>query len=298
MGVAAGLLECIAAGEGPAALILAQADAVVALGAVVAKALFGTTLPVLVVGQRRYDQMASGGAVHISAAVNRFKIANPSTQSMIARIRPTPAPGLVLAPPTGGEGSADPPEIELSESDRATLAGEQGEAAKQALEIVVAMARITGATRLLGVRSARLHAPRFVGPAGLKFAQHFAGLGGKFAVPTTMGASSEASAALGEVYTSMGATSDDTSVPAELPGQKVGDDSPASDYPELLDVAIALTARAPDVPLQSWPRKQQEQEKEALAPTLPSALADGACCEDKVCVCSATATIQAVDITV
>src|SRR5262245_9738407 len=47
------LAECVRAGTAPAAIVLAQPDPIIALGAVVARELYGRALPVLVVTDHR-----------------------------------------------------------------------------------------------------------------------------------------------------------------------------------------------------------------------------------------------------
>lgn len=46
------LAECLRAGTAPAAIVLAEADPILALGAIVARELYGRTIPVVVSGAR------------------------------------------------------------------------------------------------------------------------------------------------------------------------------------------------------------------------------------------------------
>lgn len=258
-----GVLECIASGKGPAAIVLAEEDPIIALGALVGQMVFGQSLPVVVAGHRRFDQLANGGAIHISAAASRFKVVNPS-QSMIARLRPP-----------------EEMEVELTDADRAMLDGTAGKAVKEAMSVVVAMAKLYGARRLIDVNNAHIDACIYVGPASLRFAEYFASLGGRFAVPTTLNSISvdarrwselgiddtfgtEASK-LAEAYIAMGAQEDSmTCAPYLLPSpptagqQIVWAESNAvvyansvlgartQKYPDMLDVVVALTGRAPE----------------------------------------------------
>ncbi|BEJ14404.1 hypothetical protein CspHIS471_0401710 [Cutaneotrichosporon sp. HIS471] len=141
------------------------------------------------------------------------------------------------------------------------------------------MARMYGATSLTSVTRAHIDAVIYVGPATLAFAEHFARLGAQFAVPTTINAisaprewkalgvpPSEAGPALAlpAAYESLGADgSSRTCAPYFLPsppvvGESVGwAESNAVvfansvlgartlKYPDMLDVAVALTGRAP-----------------------------------------------------
>ncbi len=59
------LAEAIRAGTAPAAIVLAEADPIIALGAIIALELFGTRVPVLVVAEGAFQ---SGEAIHVVAA--------------------------------------------------------------------------------------------------------------------------------------------------------------------------------------------------------------------------------------
>ena len=61
--------------------------------------------------------------------------------------------------------------VELTESDRAFLRGERGEAAALAMRIVVEMAGVSGAERLIDVASAHVDGCLYHGRAGLEFAE-------------------------------------------------------------------------------------------------------------------------------
>jgi predicted aconitase len=147
------------------------------------------------------------------------------------------------------------------------------------MELVVAMARMYGAPTLTSVTRVHIDAVIYIGPATLAFARHFAALGARFAVPTTLNAVSaprewealgvppaeaEPALALPEAYESLGADgSSRTCAPYFLPsppavGESVGwAESNAViyansvlgartlKYPDMLDVAVALTGRAP-----------------------------------------------------
>ncbi|HET9248942.1 MAG TPA: aconitase X catalytic domain-containing protein [Actinomycetota bacterium] len=76
--------------------------------------------------------------------------------------------------------------VELAESDRAFLRGERGEAAALAMRIVVEMAGISGAERLIDVASAHVDGCLYHGRAGLEFAERLVAGGARVAVPTTL----------------------------------------------------------------------------------------------------------------
>jgi predicted aconitase len=76
--------------------------------------------------------------------------------------------------------------VELSESDRSLLRGERGEAAALAMRIVVEMAGVSGAGRLIDVASAHVDGCLYHGIAGLEFAERLVAGGARVAVPTTL----------------------------------------------------------------------------------------------------------------
>ena len=61
------LAEAIRAGTAPAAIILREADGIIALGAIVARELYGAAPPVVVLSAARYSQVEDGATVEIDA---------------------------------------------------------------------------------------------------------------------------------------------------------------------------------------------------------------------------------------
>jgi predicted aconitase len=76
--------------------------------------------------------------------------------------------------------------LELTETDRALLAGREGDAAALAMRIVVEMAGVTGAPRLIDVVSAHVDGCLYHGLAGLDFAERLAAGGARVRIPTTL----------------------------------------------------------------------------------------------------------------
>jgi predicted aconitase len=76
--------------------------------------------------------------------------------------------------------------LELTPSERAQLEGKEGEARWLAMRIVVEMARICGAARLVGVTRAHVDGCLYHGRAGLDFAERLRAAGARVAVPTTL----------------------------------------------------------------------------------------------------------------
>ncbi len=73
--------------------------------------------------------------------------------------------------------------LDLSERDRALLAGEGGEALGFAMEVVVRAAKIMGAPRLIDAGFAHIDACHYYGRAHLDFAQHLVDRGARFDIP-------------------------------------------------------------------------------------------------------------------
>jgi predicted aconitase with swiveling domain len=73
------LAEAVRLGTSPAAIILLTADAIVALGSIVAGELYGRALPVLVLEAADYRTIRSGDPVHVE------------TQGPLALVRVMPA---------------------------------------------------------------------------------------------------------------------------------------------------------------------------------------------------------------
>src|SRR5512134_2478595 len=76
--------------------------------------------------------------------------------------------------------------VELSERDRAQLSGAEGEAAALAMRILVEMAGVMGADRLIDVASAHVDSCLYHGLAGLDFAERLVAGGARVSIPTTL----------------------------------------------------------------------------------------------------------------
>jgi predicted aconitase with swiveling domain len=65
------LAEALNLGTGPAAILLAEADPIVALGSLVVKELYGTSAPVAVLPPNEYRRIATGDQVALRASVEK-----------------------------------------------------------------------------------------------------------------------------------------------------------------------------------------------------------------------------------
>ena len=76
--------------------------------------------------------------------------------------------------------------VHLTERDAAMLGGEMGAAAQMAMRILVTMAGVYGAERLLDIESAHIDGCLYHGYSGLEFAERLVNGGAQVAVPTTL----------------------------------------------------------------------------------------------------------------
>lgn len=73
------LLEAVEQKTAPAAIILAEVDGIIALGATVAREMYANTLPVLLVPQPEFEKLEDGNTA-VLFANGRVEINKPSTQ--------------------------------------------------------------------------------------------------------------------------------------------------------------------------------------------------------------------------
>ena len=72
------LAEAIRAGTAPAAIVLREPDGIVALGAIVARELYGARLPVVVLDSDGYDAIVDGTMLEVVARDERATIGVPT----------------------------------------------------------------------------------------------------------------------------------------------------------------------------------------------------------------------------
>lgn len=175
------------------------------------------------------------------------------------------------------------PAVARSPHDEALLAGEHGPAAALAMQIILRMAKVAGATQLRDITSAHIDGCLYHGQAGLDFAERLADLGGNVVVPTTLNVSSLdllhpdlyrgdratrlAARRLMDAYTRMGCRATWTCAPYQLAQRPAFGEHIAwaesnaivfansvlgartDRYGDFLDICAALTGRAPDAGL-------------------------------------------------
>ncbi|PQO98942.1 hypothetical protein C5612_27515 [Pseudomonas frederiksbergensis] len=259
------LMELISNGHAPAALVLAEPDEILTLGVLVAQTIFERSLPVLCIGREAFATLRGKAFARVDgASVTVFEhLPSDAWQALDSTLQ-TQDPS---AP------------IELTEHDRALLDGQHGKAAQVAMQIVLRMAELQGARRLVDVTQAHIDGCIYTGPASLRFAEQLVQWGANVRVPTTLNSISvdqrrwrelgidpalgEPASALGDAYMAMGAQLSFTCAPYLLDSApKAGEQIVWAEsnavvyansvlgartlkYPDYLDICIALTGRAP-----------------------------------------------------
>jgi predicted aconitase len=172
-----------------------------------------------------------------------------------------------------------PTQIHLDDEERAMLAGECGEATALAMRILVRIAPLYGAERLLSITRAHIDGCIYEGDAGLEFAERLAREGGQVAVPTSLNVISldrshwrelgmpieyaDKARRLGQAYLDMGAIPTFTCAPYQTQSRPAFGEQIAwaesnavafansvigarsNRYGDYLDISCALTGRVP-----------------------------------------------------
>lgn len=258
------LMELISNGHAPAALVLAEADEILTLGVLVAQTLFQRSLPVLCIGREAFGQLHGKAFARVDGP--QLSLYDSAPDDTPLPRQDTPAADAHAS-------------IELTEHDRALLAGSYGKAAQVAMQIVLRMAHLQGATQLVDITQAHIDGCIYTGPASLRFAQQLVAWGAKVRVPTTLNSISVdqrrwrelgidpalgvPASDLGDAYMAMGAQLSFTCAPYLLDSApKAGEQIVWAEsnavvyansvlgartlkYPDYLDICIALTGRAP-----------------------------------------------------
>jgi len=262
------ILELLLNGKGPAAMVVERADDILTLGVVIAEEVFGKSIPVVTLDPEDFRRVAAARYARVDGA----RVACGEGLEVLHAIHDSRQDSRGPSEPVASR-------MVLTEADRAFLTGAHGKAAQVAMKIVLRMAELQGADRLIDVTQAHIDGCIYTGPGSLKFAQRLRDWGGKVAVPTTLNSISvdhrrwraqgidpafgEPASALGDAYVDMGARPTYTCAPYLLDGaprkgeQIVWAESNAvvyansilgartMKYPDYLDICVALTGRAP-----------------------------------------------------
>jgi len=261
------LLELLLNGNAPKGLVFARSEDILTLGVIIAEEFFGKTIPVVTLSAVDFEALLGSNFVQVDGTevTACHKDMTPLYQSS------NPANAL--------PNSA----VRLTETDQAILDGGKGLAAQIGMRILIRVAALFGADRLLGIEQVHVDGCIYTGPGSLAFAEKLRDWGGKVAVPTTLNSISvdqlrwrsqgiessfgEPAERLAAAYTDMGARPTFTCAPYLL------DDAPSQGtqvawaesnavvyansvlgartikYPDFLDIIIAITGRAPDAGL-------------------------------------------------
>lgn len=158
------LLDMVLNGHAPAALVFAEPEDVVTLGAMIGAAMFARPLPVLRLTRDAFDTLAQADAATITdTAITAGDLSIP------------------VSPPATAT-------LDLTDADRAMLDGAKGQAVAQAMRILCAMAANQGAARLIDVTQGHIDGCIYASPANLTFAEKMADMGARVCIPTTMNA--------------------------------------------------------------------------------------------------------------
>ena len=170
-------------------------------------------------------------------------------------------------------------ELALTVDDQRKLSGQEGPGVAMAMRMVVALARISGASELIDIESAHIDGCLYHGQAGLDFVEKLVNLGARVSVPTTLNVSSldllhpglvrlapeESSAAkrLMDAYVALGARATWTCAPYQMASRpEQGTDVAWAEsnaivfansvlgartdrYGDFIDACAAVTGRAP-----------------------------------------------------
>lgn len=260
------LLELILNGKGPKGLIFSRKEDILTLGVVVAEEIFNKSVPVVILGTDEFQDLQN--ATYVTINGNTVSRAQLKSASEVFE--------LVAKKPVGTSLNHD---VELSDEDKDFLEGLHGRAAQAAMRIILRMAAIEGADKLINITQVHIDGCVYTGPRSLDFAERLRDWGGKVLVPTTLNSISvdqkrwrsqgvpstfgEAAEKLATAYTDMGGRPTFTCAPYLLSSApKKGDQVAWAEsnavvyansvlgartmkYPDFLDICIALTGRAP-----------------------------------------------------
>ncbi|KAG5746718.1 hypothetical protein H9Q70_010584 [Fusarium xylarioides] len=265
------MLELLLNGKAPEAIIFERREDILTLGVMIAEEVFSQSIPVVVLNKEDFRHLIqlNGQTIFVD---DGYVSTHPPSKHRKGSVIDTES-GLILETIPALEG------IRLSTLDQELLRGDYGEASRVATRIVLRMAHLLGATRLMDVTQVHVDGCVYTGPATLALAERLRDWGGKVRIPTTLNSLSvdqkrwralgvdttfgEAADALGKAYTDMGARPTFTCAPYQLESApKLGEQIAWAEsnavvyansvlgartmkYPDFLDISIALTGRAP-----------------------------------------------------
>lgn len=263
------MLELLLNGKAPKALLFERREDILTLGVMVAKEVFGVSVPVLTLSANEF-----GSILKLNGTKIYVKFDKVSTKAFSSV--PSSCSALENQEPNAETSETS---VKLSSMDKQLLEGKFGTASQVAIRLVLQMAKLLGAPELMDVAQVHVDGCIYTGPGTLRFAEKLRDWGGRVQVPTSLNSISidqnrwraqgvnvefgEASTRLANAYVDMGCSPTFTCAPYQLEsapkkGQQVAwAESNAvvyansvlgartMKYPDYLDICIALTGRAP-----------------------------------------------------
>ncbi|GKZ73638.1 hypothetical protein AnigIFM60653_010793 [Aspergillus niger] len=261
------MLELLLNNRGPKAILFERREEILTLGVMVAEEMFDRAIPVITLSSVDFQRVLKLHDTYITVGDGYiFDQELPGTLHELPDCH-----SKILSVLTT--------KIQLSDVDRALIQGEYGEAARVAMQIVLRMSELLEVRELIPVTQVHVDGCIYTGPGSLLFAEKLRDLGGHVLVPTTLNSISvdqkrwraqgvdvafgEAADRLAKAYMDMGARPTFTCSPYQLDSApKLGDQVAWAEsnavvyansvlgartmkYPDFLDIAIALTGRAP-----------------------------------------------------
>ncbi|UNI18114.1 hypothetical protein JDV02_004404 [Purpureocillium takamizusanense] len=263
------LLELLLNRRGPSAIIFQRLEDILTLGVIVAEEMFNTAIPVVVLEPAHFDSVTKldRRTIHVhDHCVSSTELGHSTDRQH-------------LVDHDASQAASRASQVSLSVFDQALLDGHHGRAAQASMRIILRMAELLGADELMSVSQVHVDSCVYTGPASLAFAERLRDWGGEVLVPTTLNAIAMdrkrwraqdmdptfagAAARLADALTGMGARPTFTCAPYQLDSApKLGDQVAWAEsnavvyansvlgartrkYPDMLDVAMALTGRAP-----------------------------------------------------
>lgn len=266
------MLELLLSGNAPSALVLAGRDDILLLGVLVAKVMFGRSMAVVTLSPQDFESLRHVDVIAVAAhaALDVTGASAPAGDSAAASTVSTVR--VVAVPEAAGN-------LVLSAQDQHMRDGGLGRARQVAMEIIIHMARVGGAEKLIDIAQAHIDGCIYTGSASLRFATQLVEWGGRVAVPTSLNAISvdrcawrnqgippafgEPAEALAQAYVDLGAAPTYTCAPYHLDSAPVAGQHIAwaesnavvyansvigartAKYPDFLDILMALAGRAP-----------------------------------------------------
>ncbi|GKZ27409.1 hypothetical protein AbraIFM66951_005298 [Aspergillus brasiliensis] len=261
------MLELLLNNRGPKAILFERREEILTLGVMVAEEMFRRAIPVITLSPVDFQRV--------------LELHDTCITVVDGYIFDKDVPGTLHELPDyhGNIPSLLTTKVQLSDVDRKFIQGEYGEAARVAMQIVLRMSELLEVRELISVTQVHVDGCIYTGPGSLLFAEKLRNLGGRVQVPTTLNSISvdqkrwraqgvdvafgEAADRLAKAYIDMGAQPTFTCGPYQLDSApKLGDQVAWAEsnavvyansvlgartmkYPDFLDIAIALTGRAP-----------------------------------------------------